>query len=55
MNKAMLAWLATIWTIFGAWLFTAIPFPLNIGLLAWLSFFGLVISWLMLIEDKSKR
>jgi len=35
-----------VWTIFGAWLFIAMPFPLNVGLLAWQCFFSLVASWL---------
>lgn len=55
MNKAILAWLAMIGVFFGAWLFIAIPFPLNIGLLAWQCFFGSVVSWLMLIENRGKR
>ena len=55
MNRAMQAWLAMIWIMFAVWLFVAIPFPLNVGLLAWQCFFGLVISWLTLIENKGKR
>ena len=52
MNSAMLAWLAMIWTMFAVWLSIVIPFPVNIGLLAWQFFFGFIVSWLMLIMNK---
>jgi hypothetical protein len=55
MNRATLAWLAMIWTMFAVWLFIAIPFPVNIGLLAWQCFFGFIVSWLMLIGNKGKE
>jgi len=55
MNKPLLLWFALIWAIFVAWLLIVLPFPINIGLLAWQCFFALVISWLMLIEDMGQK
>ena len=55
MSKAMLAWLAMIWAIFGTWLFIVTPFPLNVGILAWQCFLGSVVSWLMLAGNEGER
>jgi len=55
MKKTLLLWLAIIWAIFVAWFVMVLPFPFNIGLLAWQCFFGLVFSWVMLIEGRGEK
>jgi len=55
MKRTILAWLILIWNIFVAWFFAVLPFPFNIGLLAWQCFLTLVVSWFMLLKNMSKR